>query len=205
MAHPAESLQCVFRLLPHIDREMGPPGGQVALSGGRLRRPLPASGSLRSPPSRIPAHALRAARVPSARMCAPCASPVCVVPPSPVVSDKALATLRSYAEKGGRLVLLPPFNTLDANLRPKGAAAYAPGWKGDVTLVGDFSGRYDAHPHEPADYASKFDDAFVLNKGRGRGRRTLRTRLQRCEARRLPHWRRDRTALRPPRLRLPRP
>ena len=34
MAHPAESLQCVFRLLPHIDREMGPPGGQVALSGG---------------------------------------------------------------------------------------------------------------------------------------------------------------------------
>ena len=90
--------------------------------------------------------------------------PVCVVPPSPVVSDKALATLRSYAEKGGRLVLLPPFNTLDVNLRPKGAAACAPGWKGDVTLVGDFSGRYDAHPHEPADYASKFDD-FVRDAG----------------------------------------
>ena len=84
--------------------------------------------------------------------------PVCIVPPSPVVSDKALATLRSFAENGGRLVLFPPFNKLDVNLRPKGAEACAPGWKGDVSIVGDFPGRYDAHPHEPESYARWFDD-----------------------------------------------
>ena len=84
--------------------------------------------------------------------------PVCVVPPSPVVSDKALAMLRAYAESGGRLVLFAPFNTHDVNLRAKGDAGGAAGWKGDVSIVGNFGVRYDAHPHEVADYARNFDD-----------------------------------------------
>ncbi len=62
--------------------------------------------------------------------------PVCVVPPSPVVSNWSLARLREYAERGGRLVLLAPFNTLDVNLRPKAPEdAGATGWKGDVRMV----------------------------------------------------------------------
>ena len=90
--------------------------------------------------------------------------PVCVVPPAPVVSDAALATLRSYAAKGGRLVLFAPFNTLDVNLRAKGDAKGAAGWKGDVRMVGDYPGRYDAHPHEPESYARWFD-GFVRDAG----------------------------------------
>lgn len=90
--------------------------------------------------------------------------PVCVVPPSPVVSDDALAALRDYAAAGGRLVLFEPFNTLDVNLRKKGAAAGAAGWKGDVRMVGDYPGRYDAHPHEPESYARWFD-GFVRDAG----------------------------------------
>ena len=90
--------------------------------------------------------------------------PVCVVPPSPVVSDAALAKLRAYAEKGGRLVLFTPFNTLDVNLRAKGDAGGATGWKGDVRIVGDYPGRYDAHPHEPEPYARWFD-GFVCDAG----------------------------------------
>ncbi len=94
----------------------------------------------------------------------PARFPVCVVPPTPVVSDAALAKLRAYAENGGRLVLFAPFNTLDVNLRTKGDAGDAAGWKGDVRMVGDFPGRYDAHPHEPESYARWFD-GFVRDAG----------------------------------------
>ena len=48
------------------------------------------------------------------------------MPPSPVVSDIALAALRDYAAAGGRLVLFAPFNTLDVNLRAKGDAKEEP-------------------------------------------------------------------------------
>ncbi len=68
--------------------------------------------------------------------------PVCVVPPSPVVSSRSLAALREYAERGGRLVLLSPFNTLDVNLRPKSPEdTGTTGWKGDVRIVECGSGR----------------------------------------------------------------
>jgi hypothetical protein len=90
--------------------------------------------------------------------------PVCVVPPAPVVSDAALATLRAYAEHGGRLVLFAPFNTLDVNLRAKGDAGGAAGWKGDVRLVGDFPVRYNPCPHDTETYARWFDE-FVDKSG----------------------------------------
>ncbi len=44
---------------------------RFCLDGAAFRRPCPLRGTLRSPPSRVPAHALRAVRGPSARMCAP--------------------------------------------------------------------------------------------------------------------------------------
>jgi len=90
--------------------------------------------------------------------------PVCVVPPAPVVSDAALAKLRAYAERGGRLVIFAPFNTLDVNLRAKGDAGGAAGWKGDVRLVGDFPVRYNPCPHDSESYARWFDD-FVRDAG----------------------------------------
>ena len=90
--------------------------------------------------------------------------PVCVVPPAPVVSDAALAKLRAYAERGGRLVLFAPFNTLDVNLRAKGDAGGAAGWKGDVRLVGDFPVRYNPCPHDSETYARWFD-GFVRDAG----------------------------------------
>jgi hypothetical protein len=36
--------------------------------------------------------------------------------------------------------------------------------KGDVRMVGDYPGRYDAHPHEPESYARWFD-GFVRDAG----------------------------------------
>ncbi|MBR0057239.1 MAG: hypothetical protein IJP66_07905, partial [Kiritimatiellae bacterium] len=84
------------------------------------------------------------------------------------VSDDALGKLRAYAEKGGRLVLFAPFNTLDVNLRAKGDAGGAAGWRGDMRIVGDYPGRYDAHPHEPESYARWFD-GFVRDAGIPRG------------------------------------
>ena len=94
----------------------------------------------------------------------PARFPVCVVPPAPVVSDAALATLRAYAEHGGRLVLFAPFNTLDVNLHAKGDTGGAAGWKGDVRLVGDFPVRYNPCPHDTETYARWFD-GFVRDAG----------------------------------------
>ena len=37
--------------------------------------------------------------------------------------------------------------------------------KGDVRMVGDYPGRYDAHPHEPESYARWFDLIFVPFRG----------------------------------------
>ena len=86
-----------------------------------------------------------------------------VVPPAPVVSEKALAALRQYAAAGGHLVVFAPFNTLDVNLRAKEAAGTAE-WKGRITTITDFPGRYSPPPHEPLAYARWFD-AFVENSG----------------------------------------
>lgn len=90
---------------------------------------------------------------------------VCVVPPAPVVTDAALAKLRAYAERGGRLVLFEPFNTLDVNLRPKATTeAGVADWKGDIVRVEDFPGRYNSCPHDPGSYAGWFD-GFVRDAG----------------------------------------
>jgi hypothetical protein len=86
-----------------------------------------------------------------------------VVPPSPVVSDKALVALKDYAEKGGHLVLFAPFNTFDVHLRNKSVPGVA-GWEGRITMIGDFPGRYSPPPHESAAYSAWFD-AFVQRTG----------------------------------------
>ena len=85
--------------------------------------------------------------------------PVCVVPRAPVISDAALAKLRAYAERGGRLVLFAPFNTLDVNLRPKAEDNTGTiGWTGDILSINDFPGRYNPCPHDTETYARWFDD-----------------------------------------------
>ena len=72
--------------------------------------------------------------------------PVLIAPGERMVGDRALAQLRAYAEKGGRLIVLNDFNTLDVNGNTKSIPGVA-GWKGDVRAVKDFVAKYDTKPY----------------------------------------------------------
>ena len=87
--------------------------------------------------------------------------PVLVAPGEKVVSGKAEALLRRYAENGGSLVVLNDFNALDEKLDPKPSPGVA-GWKGDVRQMA-FKGKYDKRPYNTEEYDMEIARFFEGN------------------------------------------
>ncbi len=88
--------------------------------------------------------------------------PVMVAAGERVVSAEAESLLRRYVERGGVLVALNDFNTLDVNLAPKKSAGVE-GWKGRVVEVKDFKGKYAVRPHNTRTYDEQLDRFFAQN------------------------------------------